>query len=111
MSTAVRTYPLNDQRDDDQRDDGHQLYQDVHGRARSVLEGVTDRIADDRRLVRFRTLASVVAFLCSEDAANTLAWGLVDGPISEMIPGGPLAQKNEAFRLLTGGNSPRIVNK
>ena len=47
----------------------------------------------------------------SEDAANALAWGLVDGPISEMIPGGPLAQKNEAFRLLTGGNSPRIVNK
>jgi hypothetical protein len=45
----------------------------------------------------------------SEDAANTLAWGLVDDPISEMIPGGPLAQKNDAFRLLTGSDSPRIV--
>ena len=46
----------------------------------------------------------------SEDAANTLAWGLVDDPISETTPGGPLAQKNDAFRLLTGSDSPRIVN-
>ena len=46
----------------------------------------------------------------SEDAANTLAWGLVDEPIRGMTPGGPLAQKTDAFRLLTGIDSPRIVS-
>ena len=45
----------------------------------------------------------------SEDAANTLAWGLVDDPIRGMAPDGPLAQKNSAFRLLTGMDSPRIT--
>jgi hypothetical protein len=45
----------------------------------------------------------------SEDAANTLAWGLVDDPIRGMAPDGPLAQKNLAFRLLTGVDSPRIA--
>jgi hypothetical protein len=45
----------------------------------------------------------------SEDAANTLAWGLVDDPISDMLPDGPLAQRNEAFRMLTGIDSPRIT--
>ncbi len=44
----------------------------------------------------------------SEDVANTLAWGLVDDPIRGMIPDGPLAQKNEAFRVLTGIDTPRI---
>ena len=45
----------------------------------------------------------------SEDAANTLAWGLIDDPIRGMTPDGPLAQKNEAFNLLTGFDSPRIT--
>ena len=45
----------------------------------------------------------------SEDAANTLAWGLIDDPIRGMMPDGPLAQKNEAFKLLTGVDSPRIT--
>ena len=44
----------------------------------------------------------------SEDAANTLAWGLVDDPIRGMTPDGPLARKNEAFRVLTGIDTPRI---
>ncbi len=46
----------------------------------------------------------------SEDAANTLAWGLVDDPIRGMTPDGPLAQKNLAFRLLTGFDSPRLTD-
>ena len=45
----------------------------------------------------------------SEDAANTLAWGLIDDPIRGMSPNGPLASKNLAFRLLTGVDSPRIT--
>lgn len=45
----------------------------------------------------------------SEEAANTLAWGLLDDPIRGIAPDGPLAQKNEAFRLLTGVYSPRIT--
>lgn len=44
----------------------------------------------------------------SEDAANTLAWGLVDDPIVDMLPDGPLAERNEGFRILTGIDSPRI---
>jgi len=44
----------------------------------------------------------------SEDAANTLAWGLLDSAIEGMTPDGPLAQRNEAFRLLTGFDSPRL---
>ena len=44
----------------------------------------------------------------SEDAANTLAWGLVDTPIVDMLPDGPLAERNDAFRILTGIDSPRI---
>lgn len=45
----------------------------------------------------------------SEDAAKVLAWGLVDDPISEMMAGGPLARMNDAFRVLTGNDSPRIT--
>ena len=44
----------------------------------------------------------------SEDAANTLAWGLVDTPIVDMLPDGPIAERNEGFRILTGIDSPRI---
>lgn len=44
----------------------------------------------------------------SEDAADTLAWGLLETPIRGMSPGGPLEERNEAFRLLTGIDSPRI---
>ena len=44
----------------------------------------------------------------SEDAANTLAWGLLDEPITFLTADGPLAQRNEAFLLLTGIDSPRV---
>lgn len=44
----------------------------------------------------------------SEDAADTLAWGLIEDPIVDMLPDGPLAQRNNAFRMLTGIDSPRI---
>ena len=45
----------------------------------------------------------------SEDAANTLAWGLVDDPIRGMMEDGPIAERNRAFRLLAGIDSPRII--
>jgi hypothetical protein len=45
----------------------------------------------------------------SEDAANILAWGLIDDQIRGMTPDGRLAHKNEAFHLLTGIDSPRIT--
>jgi len=44
----------------------------------------------------------------SEDAANTLAWGLLATPLRNMPSEGPLAEKAEAFRLLTGLDPPRI---
>ncbi len=44
----------------------------------------------------------------SEDAANTLAWGFLTMPIRGMPSDGPLAEKAEAFRLLTGLSAPRI---
>ena len=46
----------------------------------------------------------------SEDAANTLAWGLLDTPIRVVSSSGPLAERSEAFRFLTGAYSPRIVD-
>ena len=44
----------------------------------------------------------------SEDAANTLAWGLLETPIRHISPTGSLAERSQAFRLLTGFASPRI---
>lgn len=46
----------------------------------------------------------------SEDAANTLAWGLLDTPIRGMPSTGLLVERNRAFVLLTGIDSPRIVD-
>ncbi len=44
----------------------------------------------------------------SEDAANTLAWGFLTTPIRGMPSDGPLAERAEAFRILTGLSAPRI---
>jgi hypothetical protein len=47
----------------------------------------------------------------SEDAADTLAWGLREGhvDVDGIIPGGPLDQKTRAFRLLTGFEAPIVT--
>ena len=45
----------------------------------------------------------------SEDAADTMAWALIESPIENPTPDGPLARTNERFRLLTGIDAPRIV--
>ena len=46
---------------EDQADDGHDLEQDVHGRAGGVLERVADGVADDGGLVGLGALAAVGA--------------------------------------------------
>ena len=46
-----------------QRNDRHDLEENVHRRAGGVLEGITHGVADDRSLVRVGTLAAVVAGL------------------------------------------------
>ena len=46
-----------------QGEDGHQLDEDVQGRARGILERITDGVADDARLVRVRLLATVNLFV------------------------------------------------
>ena len=38
-----------------QGDDRHQLNQDIHGRSRGVLEGITHGVTDDGRFVHVRT--------------------------------------------------------
>ena len=45
----------------------------------------------------------------SEDAADTIAWALLDEPISFWTEDGPIASRNAAFRLLTTLDSPRLV--
>ena len=46
-----------------QGDHAHQLDENVHGRTRGVLEGVTNGVAHDRGLVVVTTLAAKMAFL------------------------------------------------
>ena len=46
-----------------QGEDGHQLDENVQGRARGVLERITDSVADDARLVGVRLLATVNLFV------------------------------------------------
>jgi len=45
----------------------------------------------------------------SENAADTIAWALLERPIKMLTPDGPIAQTNEAYRLLTGSDTPRLV--
>jgi hypothetical protein len=44
----------------------------------------------------------------SEDAADTIAWALLDEPITMSSPDGPIAQRDTAYLLLTGSHAPRI---
>jgi len=44
-----------------------------------------------------------------EDAANTVASVLIDGPIRGIKPNRPPDPREEAFRLLTGVDSPWIT--
>src|SRR6185437_7888947 len=50
-------------REQQERHDVRALDHRIDGRARRVLVGIADRIAGDRRLVGFRTLAAVIAVL------------------------------------------------
>lgn len=45
----------------------------------------------------------------SEDAADTIAWALLDDPITGFTANGPIAQANAAYLLLTGEDAPRVL--
>lgn len=45
----------------------------------------------------------------SEDAADTIAWGLMERPIHMPSTPGPLTEINDRYRLLTGTDAPRVV--
>lgn len=45
----------------------------------------------------------------SEDAADTIAWALLEESIAMPTPDGPIAGMNARYRLLTGADAPRIV--
>ena len=44
----------------------------------------------------------------SEDAADTIAWALLEEPITSASPDGPIARRNAAFVFLTGSDAPRM---
>ncbi|MDJ0923978.1 MAG: hypothetical protein QNJ77_05405 [Acidimicrobiia bacterium] len=44
----------------------------------------------------------------SEDAADAIAWALLEEPIAGFTADGPIARTNASYRLLTGMDSPRI---
>ncbi len=44
----------------------------------------------------------------SEDAADTIAWALLDEPITTFSADGPIARRAAAYLLLTGNHAPRI---
>lgn len=44
----------------------------------------------------------------SEDAADTIAWALLDEPITTFSSNGPIARRDAAYLLLTGNHAPRI---
>lgn len=46
-----------------------------------------------------------------EDAAETIAWALLEHPIQMPTSGGPIAERNAAYRLLTGSDAPRLVSQ
>ena len=60
---AVVVLQVDDCRQDEQRHQVHDLDERVERGAGGVLEGVADRVADDRRLVGLGALAAVVAVL------------------------------------------------
>ena len=45
----------------------------------------------------------------SEDAADRIAWALLDDPIAGFTADGPIARANAAYRLLTGQDAPRVL--
>src|SRR2546425_1178137 len=62
--SPVSIAPLPDkERSEDQRDNRHQLNQDVHRRTGRVLKGISDGIPHDGGPVCFRTLSSEVPLL------------------------------------------------
>jgi len=71
-----------------------------------------DRVAyvEHRRMESWNDPGTQWSSRGSEDAANTLAWGLLDTPVRVVSSSGPLAERSEAFRFLTGAYSPRIVD-
>jgi hypothetical protein len=44
----------------------------------------------------------------SEDAADTIAWALLEEPIKMVSHDGPIARRDAAYSLLTGGHAPRV---
>ena len=44
-----------------------------------------------------------------EHAADTIAWALQEQPIRMLVEDGPIAERNEFFRMLTGRDAPRLV--
>jgi len=45
-----------------------------------------------------------------EHAADTIAWAMLEEPITLLTPDGPIAQRNAAYHLLTGDDAPRLVD-
>lgn len=44
----------------------------------------------------------------TESAADAIAWGLIEDPVGCHSPSGPIAERVEAFRLVTGIDTPRV---
>src|SRR5205807_1861313 len=63
LMPSYGTFALNEQRRHHARAGAEQLDQHVQARSRRVLERVTDRVADDGRLVGIRALPAVLAGL------------------------------------------------
>src|SRR5262245_57334361 len=63
LHTSLLALRSSEQGGDDERHHGHQLDEDVHGRARGVLEGIAHGIADYGGAVGIRALAPEVAGL------------------------------------------------
>ena len=64
MGSPLRFFLVEYAADGEQRrkhggDDRHELDENVDGRTGGILEGITDRIADDSSLVSLRALAAV----------------------------------------------------
>lgn len=70
---------------EDDRDNGHQLDQNVEGRTRGILEGITDGVTDNGSLVFSRSLLSDLS-VNSEVATFDIFLGIV--PSTTRVGGG-----------------------
>lgn len=87
-----------------QRQDGHQLDQNVQSRSRGVLQGISDSITDNSGLVDITSLGNLVALLVNHGSTLDVFLGVVPCSTSVGSRNGHLDSTHNSSRQETSQN-------